>query len=147
MYAVARERAQQRYRTKKSIDTLVLQGWVRRNGEILSITDSGKTMLDTTIESLRSSITSTTWDGKWRIVAFDIPEELSVLRHQIRSILKRAGFIKLQQSVWIFPHECHELAALIQHDQRIRKHVLYGVLSEIDNSERLRTLFFPKKTI
>ncbi|OGG72717.1 CRISPR-associated endonuclease Cas2 [Candidatus Kaiserbacteria bacterium RIFCSPLOWO2_01_FULL_53_17] len=145
MYKIARERALQRYRTKKAIERLVLKGWVMQESETLSITSAGTRMLDTTIERTRISLKATRWDGKWRIVAFDIPEELSALRYQVRAILKRAGFIRLQQSVWIFPHECRELSELIKSDTRLSKHVLYGVLEHVDESERLRRHFFPEK--
>lgn len=102
-------------------------------------------MLDTTIERVRTSLLATTWDGKWRVVAFDIPENIQSLRYHIRAILKRAGFIKLQHSVWIFPHECREISELIKSDERVKKYVLYGVLEQIDDSERLEQLFFSGK--
>ena len=43
------------------------------------------------------------WDGKWRIVCFDIPEENKEIRNQLRREIKRLGFRSLQRSVWISP--------------------------------------------
>ena len=40
------------------------------------------------------------WDGKWRIVVFDIPEKRRVIRDILRSRLKMWGFSLWQQSVW-----------------------------------------------
>jgi|SRR3989344_2077547 len=42
-----------------------------------------------------------TWDGKWRIVIFDIPENKKVVRNLFRRNLKKWGFKKWQQSVWV----------------------------------------------
>ena len=41
------------------------------------------------------------WDGKYRIVIFDIPEEKRIIRNLFRRNLKKWGFKHLQKSVWI----------------------------------------------
>lgn len=43
------------------------------------------------------------WDGQWRIVAFDLPEEHNASRVRLRRHLKERGFGYLQNSVWITP--------------------------------------------
>ncbi|MBI2017728.1 helix-turn-helix transcriptional regulator [Candidatus Daviesbacteria bacterium] len=40
------------------------------------------------------------WDGKWRIVIFDIPENKKVVREVLRGRLKLWGFQLWQKSVW-----------------------------------------------
>lgn len=40
------------------------------------------------------------WDGKWRIVVFDIPESKRVVRDILRNRLKLWGFTLWQKSVW-----------------------------------------------
>lgn len=41
------------------------------------------------------------WDGKWRIVIFDIPETNKRIRQALRETLKVLEFWPLQKSVWI----------------------------------------------
>lgn len=41
------------------------------------------------------------WDGKWRIVIFDIPEQKRIVRNLFRRNLKKWGFKYLQKSVWV----------------------------------------------
>jgi len=146
MYKIARERATARYRTKLAIHRLIKDKYILQNGDMLSITNSGVLLLERTVTSVRESLDSTTWDGKWRIVSYDIPESLSGLRRQVRSILKRAGFIKLQNSVWIFPHECRELARLVKERSELKQHILYGVLESIEGEEQLRKKFRIKQS-
>lgn len=43
------------------------------------------------------------WDGKWRIVGFDIKESERNLRNVLRGYLKLSGFGMLQKSVYISP--------------------------------------------
>ena len=50
----------------------------------------------------------TQWDGKWRLVIFDIPEYLKVGRDALRNTLNRLGFYQIQKSVFIFPFPCEK---------------------------------------
>lgn len=43
------------------------------------------------------------WDGRWRMVLFDLPAEQSKLRQQLRRVLHVNHFGYLQDSVWITP--------------------------------------------
>lgn len=46
------------------------------------------------------------WDGKWRVVMFDIPEKRRAARDLLRSNLKGWGFVPWQQSVWVTKKNC-----------------------------------------
>lgn len=48
------------------------------------------------------------WDGKWRIITFDIEEITRKDRDYLRRQLKWIGFEELQKSVWIFPYEIRD---------------------------------------
>ena len=54
------------------------------------------------------------WDGKWRIIIFDIKEKQRKRRDELRLLLEGAGFIKLQQSVWVHPYPCDEFIVLLK---------------------------------
>lgn len=140
-YELARERASYRYRRKLAIDQLLELDYVRAAGEKLSITETGRGALGESISKAKNLLATKKWDHKWRMAAFDIPEKYAALRNRVRDILKKAGFIKLQHSVWIFPHDCEELIRLIKDESRLSKHILYGVLERIEDEERLKKLF------
>jgi len=46
------------------------------------------------------------WDGKWRLVMFDIPESKRTMREALRRKLKGLGFASFQKSAWIYPYPC-----------------------------------------
>jgi len=140
-YKLARERANYRYRRKLAITRLTELDFIQKHSERLSITTKGRNAVGDTAQKTHNLLNSATWDRKWRIVVFDIPEEYSVLRAKVRAVLKRAGFEKLQQSVWIFPHECRELTDLIKEESGLSRHILYGVLEHIEDEGRLKRLF------
>lgn len=61
---------------------------------ILKLTGLGK-------DALGTKFNESDWDGKWRIVIFDIPENKRRVRDLFRRRLKEWGFKNWQQSVWI----------------------------------------------
>lgn len=46
------------------------------------------------------------WDGKWRILLFDIAELKRTYREALRGKLKDLGFQLFQKSAWITPYDC-----------------------------------------
>ena len=46
------------------------------------------------------------WDGKWRIIIFDILDKQRIKRDAFRKKLKELGFYSLQKSVWAHPFDC-----------------------------------------
>lgn len=77
------------------------------------------------------------WDCKWRLVAFDIPEELKEKRDALRFVLKRAGFVKMQQSIWVHPLDCSELSNLLKRDRQLAKRVMYMVVEKMSDERSL----------
>ena len=54
------------------------------------------------------------WDGKWRMVVFDLPEKQRGLRNELRKQLRSARFGGLQGSVWITPDPVHVIGAQLK---------------------------------
>jgi phenylacetic acid degradation operon negative regulatory protein len=80
---------------------------VIKNGEpYLRLTGVGKNALvrDFPIFSTRRK----KWDGKWRIVYYDIPEKDKNIRKQLREKLWELGFGMIQKSVYISPFDVAE---------------------------------------
>ena len=44
------------------------------------------------------------WDGRWRLVLFDLPVAEGTVRNRLRNSLRQHGFGWLQNSVWVNPH-------------------------------------------
>jgi phenylacetic acid degradation operon negative regulatory protein len=48
------------------------------------------------------------WDGRWRLIIFDIPTAQNAQRERLRRYLRSRGFGHLQNSVWITPDSVAE---------------------------------------
>lgn len=108
------------YQLKKTGD---IEKVVEENGEVyFRFTDKGKTRLIKEIPLLR--FRKKPWDGKWRQVVFDIPEEIKVKREQLRDKLLSLGFGMLQRSVYIAPFDLSEQMSDFLEKQNLEEHVL-----------------------
>jgi len=89
-----------------------------------------------------------TWDKKWRIICFDIPETKRYARLRVQRKLQELGFCRLQDSVFAYPHPCGELAGLIQIGFGLERDVRGMVVTQMDNDRLLRLHFHlaPKET-
>ncbi len=77
------------------------------------------------------------WDGKWRVLTFDIKEERKGTRDKIRITLGRIGFVRLQDSVWVYPYDCEDLITLLKADFKIGKDLIYMIVDSIENDKLL----------
>jgi len=48
------------------------------------------------------------WDGKWRLITFDIPENRKAARDALRFKMKELKFYQLQKSVFVCPYPCEK---------------------------------------
>lgn len=126
-----------------AISRLLASGYMARspNGT-LELTRKGRTYL--ALEQVRLSakpVRQRRWDGKWRVVAFDISERQRGLRDKIRSELKETGFVCVQQSMWVYPFPCEEFVVMLKSNAHVGKRMLYMVVEELENDAWLRSHF------
>lgn len=81
------------------------------------------------------------WDGKWRIVMYDIPEEKKAAREQIRRLIKQLGFVQLQRSVWIHPLPCFEEFIRIKQAHSLESTLILIETDEISGVRRFHRHF------
>jgi len=81
------------------------------------------------------------WDGKYRLIIFDIKEWKRNVRDELRRWLRHLGFLHLQNSVWVYPYPCREVIVLLKANFKIGKEVLYVTAEEIENDGWLRREF------
>lgn len=109
---------------KSSVQALCRTGCIKKiNQNQFLITPKGRSRIT------RIKIERANWQGKfdgfWKIVSYDIPEPMNKQRDIFRSVLKRKGFIGLQNSVFIAPFA--DFAALdeLRKNLKIEKYVSF----------------------
>lgn len=119
---------------------LLKSGMLSVEGNHLRLTKKGEAHLRVNEARMRLS-TRKKWDGRWRVLIFDIPERRKSIRERVRRLLADIGFHRLQDSVWAYPHDFEDLIVLLKADLKIGKDMLYMVVDEMEYDIPLRRHF------
>jgi DNA-binding transcriptional regulator PaaX len=117
------------------------QGILEWSNGKLRLTDRGRRDYEREQAAQQTTARSLKWDGAWRVLIFDIPEHRRKQRLQLRFQLKRIGFIRLQDSVWVYPYDCEDFVVLLKADLKIGKDLLYIIADSLEGDEPLRKHF------
>ncbi len=118
---------------------LVRKGLLAYEGAHLRLTKKGEAFMRTRM--LSAPLAHQKWDGRWRILIFDIPEYRKGLREKIRRSLVAIGFERLQDSVWAYPYDCEDFITLLKADFKVGKDMLYMVVDELEYDMHLKQRF------
>lgn len=88
-----------------------------------------------------SSKQKNTWDKKWRMLIFDIPEKQRRYRDFLRRHLASFGFFKLHKSVWVTPHRISPDLIRLLWELRIKVYTRCIVAEHIDYDRDLLEKF------
>ncbi len=120
---------------------LIQAGLICYENGFVRLTDFGAKSLDVMKANNFQFAKPKKWDKKWRILIFDIREERKGLRDKLRKTLVSIGFVRLQDSVWVYPYDCEDLITLLKADFKIGKDVLYIIADEIENDRAICDYF------
>lgn len=125
----------------RSCTRLIRQGYLMRQDGRLCLTRRGEALLRQWELRAQARKKPRKWDGKWRVLIFDIPERRKTLRSQIRRTLVEIGFVRLQDSVWVYPYDCEDFLMLLKADFRVGRELLYMIVDSLENDNHLRRSF------
>ena len=139
--------AKQMRRKKYVYDTIHR---LKKEGLVKEITKNGKKFIELTkkgqIETLllkaHENINhSLPWDGKWRMVIFDIPEDAKDKRDKLRRLLKQHKFFGIQASVFINPYPLNRGAIAYLKESGLINFIRLARIDELDDDIDLRKKF------
>jgi hypothetical protein len=81
------------------------------------------------------------WDGKWRLVMYDLPIRFKKARNAFRWKLKDLGFFQLQKSVWLYPYPCEAEILMVADFFGVRGYIEILEVNKILNDKKLRKHF------
>jgi DNA-binding PadR family transcriptional regulator len=130
---------------KQTLRRLEKQSVIERKtvdgNEAFCITREGKTkLLNFALENLKISKMKK-WDGKWRVILYDIEVGRKHEQEAIRRILKKLGFYQVQKSVYIIPYRCFDEIEYLRLYFDIRAEIKYWLVEQIEDDSVYRTYF------
>lgn len=84
------------------------------------------------------------WDGKWRILVFDIPSKPAIYnqaRNALRNKIKDLGFHQMQKSVWVYPYECTDEILFVAEAFSVQKHIEIITAEKLLHEEKIKRVF------
>jgi len=139
IYIAAKKLNMGKYQAKTALQSLEKSGYIKKAEDGLLITPKGKRR----VKRARSTSLSEKWDGKWRLVIYDIPEKLRDARDALRYFLQAHHFIRLQNSVFVSPQADFTELDQIRRAYNVEKYVNFLEAQSVhqDNDSRLRERF------
>lgn len=109
--------------------------------QVIKITDKGRVkILKNAVDDLRIEKPSF-WDGKWWLVSYDLPEDISNLRDGIRKYLLYLGFFPIHKSVYLHAYSCKEEIEFLREYFGIREYMRIFKIDWIENDKALKEYF------
>lgn len=114
----------------------------KTNGNVeIVLTKSGKKkILEYNIDDLKLN-KEKKWDGKWRMIMFDIPNSKKKIRDILRQKLKLLEFYPIQKSVFISPYECEKEIDFISSFYNVGNNILLFHTHDFEGEEKLKHYF------
>jgi len=133
-----------KYELTRSLKNLVEAGYadIREsdNQKYARLTQKGRSKLNTLLLEGEDALVPLSWDGFWRIIILDLPEDRKQERESLRYLLKKAGFVCVKNTVWISPHPYENLFTNIKKDLGLSTELMIIVTQFIDK-ETKKVLF------
>jgi DNA-binding transcriptional regulator PaaX len=84
------------------------------------------------------------WDGKWRILIFDIPTKpkiYNLAREALRNKIKDLGFYQMQKSVWVYPYDFEDEILFVAEAFEVQKHVEILTVEKLLHGKKIKRFF------
>lgn len=132
------------YYLKKNIkrlhDQKIIEITEKDGQEIIKLTEKGQTKyLRFRLQVL--SLKNRSWDGKWRLVIYDINRVKRAAGENLRKMLKQIHFLQLQRSVYLTPYKCQEEIEYLREYFGIGEEVLLLEVSKLENESYYKQYF------
>lgn len=134
----------ERARIKKSVTRLEMGGFIERKGDkkgLISLTQKGKERAMRYEVNQMKIASQKTWDKKWRLIMFDVPENRKQARRAINLVLKKFGCVQYQKSVFITPFPCKKEIDFVGECFGVRDYIRIIVASEVEGVASLQKVF------
>ena len=127
----------EKYAINRSLKGLFDSGLVEQisspQNEYARLTPEGKRKINCLKLENKTTLVNNCWDGFWRIIILDLPEDRKNERESLRYLLKKANFICLKNSIWISPYPYEHLFMNIKKDLNLSTELMIIVADKLDS--------------
>jgi DNA-binding transcriptional regulator PaaX len=130
----------QKYAITRALKNLSETGMIEQisssQNEYARLTKEGRKKVHSLQLDSDTTLVNTSWDGFWRIILLDLPEERKSERESLRYLLKKAGFVCLKNSAWISPFPFEHLFTNIKKDLGLTTEMMIIATEHLDEESK-----------
>ena len=130
---------------KRTLERLQKEKLVRlgeKDGkQVAEITQAGRKKILRYALSETEVIKPKLWDGKWRLISYDIPLGKTRLRKSFRNYLLAWGFYPLHESVFLHAWPCEEQIEFLIEYLGVGENVRIFLVSKVENDKPFKSFF------
>lgn len=132
-------RKEQKY-LRQSFRRLLARGFIKKERGGWRLTKEGLRFSRRRLKPA-SSRAAGMWDGKWRLVSFDVPVDRNDARDALRALLVEFDFFPLQKSVWVSPFAAEEEFIELVRGRDLWRYCKLMMVDILEGDETLREKF------
>lgn len=125
-----------KYGIKRSLKGLKETGQIETfssgQNDYARLTKEGKKKMHSLKLDNDTTLVNTVWDGFWRIIILDLPEERKNEREALRYLLKKANFACVKNTVWVSPYPYEHLFENIKKDLGLGAELMIIITDKLD---------------
>lgn len=129
-------------RTLQRLEQQKLVDKKEENGQtVIKLTANGKRkILRYNLDHLEV-VKPKSWDGKWRLVLYDVPIAQRALGELVRQTLQTIGFYPIQKSVYLYPYPCFDHIEFLREYYGLGNALQYMLITHIEHDDAYKTYF------
>lgn len=133
-----------KFRLKQALKRLHQQKVIdieEKDGQIfIKLTNKGEVrLLKYKLDEIK--VGSKNWDGKWRLIIYDVESDKKRLRDIFRRFLKKMHFLQLQKSVYLTPHPCDDQIEFLRQYYHLGGEILLLEICSLENEAVYKQYF------
>lgn len=127
---------------RRSVARMEKQGLIaRKKSGVIVLTRTGKRIaMRSQLKNMRIA-PQQKWDGLWRIIMFDIPEEKKLARRALGFRLKELGCASYQKSVFVTPYPCVKEIDFVGECFNVRSYIRIITAQDVERVYALKRHF------
>lgn len=111
----------------------------KNNKRFIKLTKKGQ--LEALLQKAKLNSLPKGWDGKWRLIMFDIPEASHSARDKFRGLLRSNKFKLLQGSLYVSPYSLNQEAIEFLKSSGLMQFIRIAKVEKFDDDKDLRKHF------
>lgn len=133
-----------KFRLKQALKRLHQQKVIEvgeKDGQtFIKLTDKGEVrLLKYKLDEVK--VDSAIWDGKWRLIIYDVESDKKLLRDVFRRFLKKMNFLQLQKSVYLTPYSCSDQIEFLRQYYHLGEEILLLEIGILENEAIYKQYF------